>query len=251
MENAYGKVWLIGAGPGDLELLTLKAARVLESADVLVVDALVDPAVARFAPKARVVTTGKRAGCRSAPQDFIQRLMRRYARQGKTVARVKGGDPLLFGRAGEEIAYLTDNGIAVEVVNGVTSALAAAASLTVSLTHRDFGVGGVTFVTAHRQDHSAPDWAALAAAGTTLAVYMGLNRVDEVADGLLAALPASTPAAVVACASTSSERKLVTTLGALAADCRAAKMPAPALILVGDALGAAIGTALPAERAVA
>ncbi|RXZ45575.1 uroporphyrinogen-III C-methyltransferase [Crenobacter cavernae] len=251
MENAYGKVWLIGAGPGDLELLTLKAVRVLASADVLIVDALVDPEIASFAPRARVVTTGKRAGCRSAPQDFIQRLMRRYARQGKTVARVKGGDPLMFGRAGEEIAYLFDNGIEVEVVNGVTSALAAAASLTVSLTHRDFGASGVTFVTAHRQDHSAPDWATLAAAGTTLAIYMGLGRACEVADGLLAALPASTPAAVVACASTRAERRLVTTLGQLADDCRAAKMPAPALILVGAALESAVGDSLPAARAVA
>ena len=134
MKRETGKVVLLGAGPGDLELLTLKAVRQLQAAQVLLLDELVNPEIVSLAPQAQVVRVGKRGGCKSTPQDFIQRLMRRYAMQGRQVVRVKGGEVLLFGRAGEEISYLQQHGIAVEVVNGISSALAAAASLSVSLT---------------------------------------------------------------------------------------------------------------------
>ncbi|HDR9115486.1 TPA: uroporphyrinogen-III C-methyltransferase, partial [Burkholderia territorii] len=173
-----GKVTLLGAGPGDPDLLTLKAVKALAAADVLLLDDLVAPGIAELAPHARVIRVGKRGGCRSTPQAFIEKLMRRYALRGAHVVRVKGGDALLFGRAGEELATLRAAGIPVDIVNGISSGFAAAASLGISLTHREH-CHGVTFVTAHRQDHGEPDWATLAASGTTLAIYMGMSRVDS------------------------------------------------------------------------
>jgi len=236
-----GKVILLGAGPGDLDLLTLKAVKALASADVLLLDDLANAEIVALAPQARVVRVGKRGGCKSTPQDFIQRLMRRYALQGKTVVRVKGGEVLLFGRAGEEIAYLEAAGVAVEVVNGISSGLAAAASLGVSLTHREH-CRGVTFVTAHAQDDSEPDWDALASTGTTLVIYMGMSRIASVATGLGRTLSPATPAAIVQWASTEREQRLVTTLEHLARDAHAAGLGSPAIILVGDALTGLLAT---------
>ncbi|RQO65742.1 uroporphyrinogen-III C-methyltransferase [Aquitalea sp. FJL05] len=244
MKRATGKVVLLGAGPGDLELLTLKAARQLQAAEVLLLDELVNPDIVSLAPQAQVVRVGKRGGCKSTPQDFIQRLMRRYALQGRQVVRVKGGEVLLFGRAGEEIRYLQQHGIAVEVVNGISSALAAAASLNVSLTHRQH-CRGVTLVTAHAQDHSEPDWQALAATGTTLAIYMGMSRIGSLNQALLQHLPATTPVAVVQWASTPQERRLLSTLATLEADAGAAGMGSPAIILVGEAMAESEGFVCP------
>lgn len=239
-----GKVTLLSAGPGALDLLTLRAARVLGEADVLLVDDLANPEIATLAPQARVIAVGKRGGCRSTPQAFIERLMCRFARAGAHVVRVKGGDALMFGRAGEEISALRRAGVPVEIVNGVSAAFAAAAGLGMSLTHRDH-CAGVTFVTAHRQDGSAPNWAALAATGTTLAIYMGVNRVEALAETLMAHLDATTPAAAVQWAGTSQERRLVTSLARLAADVRAGRFASPAILLVGGAVGEAALTAAP------
>ncbi|HDR9174923.1 TPA: uroporphyrinogen-III C-methyltransferase [Burkholderia vietnamiensis] len=233
-----GKVTLLGAGPGDPDLLTLKAAKALAAADVLLLDDLVAPGIVELAPQARVIRVGKRGGCRSTPQAFIEKLMRRYALRGAHVVRVKGGDALLFGRAGEELATLRAAAIPVEIINGISSGFAAAASLGISLTHREH-CQGVTFVTAHRQDHGEPDWAALAATGTTLAIYMGMSRVDSIATGLLAALPAATPAAAVQWAGTPHERRWTGTLGGLARGIDDARLGSPAVILVGGAIGAA------------
>lgn len=241
-----GKVTLLGAGPGDPDLLTIRAARVLASADVVLLDDLANPALAALAPTARVIHVGKRGGCRSTPQAFIERLMLRYARAGRHVVRVKGGDALLFGRAGEELAALRRAGIAFEVVSGISSGFAAAAALGVSLTHRDH-CQGVTFVTAHRRDHSEPDWAALAATGTTLAIYMGMSRIDSLCDALLRVLPAGTPAAVVQSASTHDERSVCAPLDRIAAAARDAGLGSPAVILVGDAIGEA--ASLPVDSA--
>ncbi|MGH8449390.1 uroporphyrinogen-III C-methyltransferase, partial [Pseudomonas sp.] len=142
------KVWLVGAGPGDPELLTLKAVRVLREADVVLIDDLVNPQVLEHCLDARVITVGKRGGCRSTPQDFIHRLMLRYTRQGKCVVRLKGGDPCIFGRGGEEAMWLRERGVAVELVNGITAGLAGATNCDIPLTLR--GVSrGVTLVTAH------------------------------------------------------------------------------------------------------
>lgn len=239
-----GKVSLVSAGPGDLELLTIKAVRALATADVLMLDDLVDPQIVSLAPRARVIRVGKRGGCRSTPQAFICRLMRRYAQRGEHVVRVKGGDALLFGRAGEEIGFLRKSGIEVVIVNGISAGFAAAASLGVSLTHRDH-CHGITFVTAHTQDHGEPDWAALAATGTTLAIYMGMNRMATVAAALLAHLPANTPVAVVQAASQPEETQLLTTLDRLVADAHLMRLGSPGVILVGAALAEAVAFAVP------
>ncbi|MGY1408043.1 uroporphyrinogen-III C-methyltransferase [Luteimonas sp. A611] len=239
------EVVLLSAGPGDLELLTLKAARALAQAEVLLLDELVNPGIVGLAPLARVVRVGKRGGCRSTPQDFICRLMRRCALQGQRVVRVKGGEALLFGRAGEEIAFLRRAGVPVTIINGVSAAFAAASSLGVSLTHRDH-CHGISFVTAHTADHGEPDWAALCATGTTLAIYMGMRRIESLAQSLLQHLPAHTPVAVVQAASQPGECRLLTTLQALALDAAGLVAGAPGVILVGPALGEAAHATLPA-----
>ncbi len=238
-DRVPAEVVLLSAGPGDLELLTLKAVRALEGAEVLLLDELVNPDIVELAPRARVVRVGKRGGCRSTPQAFICRLMRRYALQGLRVVRVKGGDALLFGRAGEEIAFLRAAGVPVRIVNGISAAFAAAASLGVSLTHRGH-CHGITFVTAHTADHGEPDWEALARSGTTLAIYMGMGRIASVAEGLLRHLPADTPVAIVHAASQPEERRHLATLRDLAVPAPEPAGAAPGVILVGAALGEAM-----------
>lgn len=231
-------VVLLSAGPGDLELLTLKAVKALATAQVLLLDDLANPQIVELAPQARVIRVGKRGGCRSTPQDFICRLMRRYALQGVQVVRVKGGDALLFGRAGEEIAFLRTAGVGVQVINGVSAAFAAAAALEVSLTHRAH-CHGITFVTAHTHDHGGPNWGALAASGTTLGIYMGLRRADAVASALLAHLPASTPAAIVQAATRAEQQRRLTTLGELGRTAATLPPDLPTLLLVGGAMAEA------------
>jgi uroporphyrin-III C-methyltransferase len=237
---------LVGAGPGDPELLTLKALRVARRATVLLVDDLVSDAVLervlrgqRRAP--RVVHVGKRGGCKSTPQTFIEKLMVHEALAGERVVRLKGGDPFVFGRGGEEVEALRQHGITVEVVNGITSGLAAATALGVPWTHRRHAQG-VMLVTAHAKDGAAgPDWAVLGAAaaqGLTLVIYMGMSQIDTLQRGLLVALPARTPAAVVQHAGQPHERRLVTSLGQLPAAARSAGLGSPAIVLVGDVLQA-------------
>ena len=151
------KVWLVGAGPGDPDLLTLKAVKALKQADIVMIDDLVNPAVLEHCPAARIMPVGKRGGCRSTPQAFIQRLMLRYARQGKCVVRLKGGDPCIFGRGSEEADWLSEHDIDVELVNGITAGLAGATNCGIPLTLR--GVArGVTLITAHTQDDSSLNW---------------------------------------------------------------------------------------------
>ncbi|SEJ57532.1 uroporphyrinogen-III C-methyltransferase [Paraburkholderia diazotrophica] len=232
-----GKVTLVSAGPGDLDLLTFRAAKAIAAADVLLIDDLVNDEITTLkAAHARVIKVGKRGGCKSTPQAFIQRLMRRYALQGRHVVRIKGGDALLFGRAGEEIADLRSAGIDVDIVNGISSGFAAAAGLGVSLTHRDH-CQGVIFVTAHLRDGSEPDWPTLAATGMTLAIYMGASRIEGISEALGKTLPIDTPAAVVQWAGTSRERRVCATLGEIAARAASENIASPAVILIGGAIG--------------
>jgi len=197
-----GKVTLVGAGPGDPELLTLKAVKAIGAATLLLVDDLVsDEIVAFAAPGARVVHVGKRGGCKSTPQAFIEKLMVMAAREGENVVRLKGGDPFIFGRGGEEVEHLRAAGIEVHIVNGITSGLAAATALGVPLTHREHA-HGVVFVTGHAKPGSGgTDWRALAAtardARLTLVIYMGVAGAVRIQQELLTALPAGTPVAVV------------------------------------------------------
>ncbi|WP_086072890.1 uroporphyrinogen-III C-methyltransferase [Bordetella genomosp. 9] len=232
-----GKVWLVGAGPGDPDLLTVKAARVLAQAEVWLVDDLVGEAILGLAaPGARIVKVGKRGGCRSTPQDFILRLMARYARQGRVVARVKGGDPFIFGRGGEELAWLADRGIAAQAVGGITAGLAVGAALGLPLTHR--GVSrGVALVTAHTMDATRPDWRALAASGLTVVCYMGMRDSDGLMRELLdAGFAADTPVAVVHRVSCAAQRHVVSRLDRMAADIAAAGLRSPSVIVIGAAV---------------
>jgi uroporphyrin-III C-methyltransferase len=230
-----GKAYLVGAGPGDPELLTLKAVRVLGMADVVLVDDLVNRAVlVHIREGARVVHVGKRGGCKSTPQDFIERLLVAEARAGRTVVRLKGGDPFVFGRGGEEAEALAQAGIDYEVVNGITSGLAAATSAGIPLTHRTLSQG-VVFVTAHAAAGQEPDWAALAASRMTLVIYMGVARCGGIQAALLSAgLSSTTPVAVIENATLFRERQVRTTLGQLAHDVVAVDIEAPAIIVIGD-----------------
>ena len=232
-----GRVALVGAGPGDPELLTLKAARLLREADVVLHDALVAPEVLALARRgARLIAVGKRGGCRSTPQRFIEQLLIREARAGHNVVRLKGGDPFVFGRGGEEMAALRAAGVTVEVVSGITAGLAAPAAVGIPVTHRSLA-HGVALVTGHAADGDGAgiDWDALARSGLTLVVYMGMTRAGELRARLLAAgMPAATPVAIIANATRSAQDALVTSLGALADDAQRAGLASPAVIVVGD-----------------
>lgn len=234
-----GKVTLVGAGPGDPELLTLKALKAIQRATVLLVDDLVSPEVVAHAPAgARIVHVGKRGGCRSTPQAFIEKLMILAAREGENVVRLKGGDPFIFGRGGEELEHLRAAGIEVEVVNGITSGLAAVTSLGVPLTHREHAQG-VVFLTGHaRKGAEPPDWKAIAAlardARLTLVIYMGVSSAERIQQDLLSGLPPATPVAVVQKASLPQQRHAVTTLGELAATIARDGLGSPSVIVVGD-----------------
>ena len=231
-----GSVTLVGAGPGDPDLLTIKAVKAIARADVVLIDDLVNPAIlAHAAPGVRVVEVGKRGGCASTPQAFIERLMLAEARAGLHVVRLKGGDPYLFGRGGEERAYLHSHGVAVEVIPGISSGLAAPSAIGVPLTHRSWSQGAI-FVTGHGKDSaSEPNWAALAQSGLTLVIYMGVARVAAIQAGLLAGgMAPGTPVAVVQSASLPAQRQLLSTLHALPHDLLASGLGSPSIIIVGD-----------------
>jgi uroporphyrin-III C-methyltransferase len=230
-----GLVYLIGAGPGDPELLTLKAVRALGRCDVVLIDALVQRDVlGHCRPGVRVIDVGKRGGCRSTPQAFIERMMIRLARRGVVVGRVKGGDPHVFGRGGEEVAALEAAGVSVEVVSGITAGIAVPAALGIPVTHRRLAQG-VTLVTGHpRAGGPEPDWPALARSRTTLVVYMGVRRLPDIAAALLAGgLAPDTPAAVVQNGTLPEQASVVSTLGRLACATVAHGIESPAVVVVG------------------
>lgn len=229
-----GKVWLVGAGPGDPELLTLKAVRALQHAHIVMIDDLVNPAVLEHCPNARVISVGKRGGCRSTPQAFIHRLLLRYSRQGKCVVRLKGGDPCIFGRGSEEADWLQQFGIEVEMVNGITAGLAGATNCGIPLTLR--GVSrGVTLVTAHTQDDSTLNWAALAQGGTTLVVYMGVAKLSEIQDSLLAGgMRGDMPVAMIENASLPSQRECRSNLTKMHVDALDFQLKSPAILVIGE-----------------
>lgn len=236
-----GSCTLVGAGPGDPELLTLKAVRAIQAATVLLVDDLVsEEIVALASPTARVVRVGKRGGCKSTPQAFIDKLMLMAAQEGETVVRLKGGDPFIFGRGGEEMEALRAAGIPVGVVNGITSGLAAVSALGVPLTHRAHA-RGVVFVTGHAKPGADDtDWRTLAAAAhsarLTLVIYMGVAGAQRIQDELLTGLPGDTPVAVVHNASLPSQRHIVSSLRHLQRDLALSQLASPSIIVVGDVL---------------
>jgi uroporphyrin-III C-methyltransferase len=234
-----GTVWLVGAGPGDPELLTRKAERLIRAADILLHDALVGPGVLDLAsPRAKLVYVGKRSGRHSKDQSSIDRLVVEAALAGNRVVRLKGGDPVIFGRATEELDACRAAGVPVQICPGVTAASAAAAALGISLTLRGTA-RRLTLVTAHARA-GAPldlDWKSLADPQTTLAIYMGKIAASEVATELMAGgLSGSTPVAIVENASLPGSRELVTRLDLLPFAARTALTDGPATILVGEAI---------------
>lgn len=234
-------VSLIGAGPGDPGLLTLRGAQRIREADTVLCDALVHPAVVAHArPDAEVLVVGKRGGECSAAQEEIAHLMLLRARQGRRVARVKGGDPMVFGRAAEELEFLTAHGVECEVVPGVTAALGASAAARIPLTHRDLASSVALLTATERPDRegTAHDWSALAHGAQTLVIYMGLRRLRETCAALVGHGRApSTLAAVVSHATLPSQRVVAGTLEDLADRVEAAALPSPALVIVGDVVG--------------
>jgi uroporphyrin-III C-methyltransferase len=230
----------VGAGPGDPDLLTIKALKVLSAADVLVHDGLVSDEILALAPlKARRISVAKRRSRHSYAQDEICRMLVAFAREGLNVVRLKGGDPFMFGRGGEELEACRAAGVACHVVPGVTAALAAGASAGAPLTHRG-AAQAVTFVTGHAKAGEAPDldWPALARGNQTVVIYMGVATAAAIAGRLIGAGRApSTPAVIVENASLPMERRIVTTLGGLAE--AAAGLEGPALLMVGEAMALA------------
>jgi uroporphyrin-III C-methyltransferase len=231
-----GMVHLIGAGPGDPELLTLKALRLIQTADVVVYDRLVSPEIMALIPLAtRLVDVGKLPKCHKVPQEAINALLVDLAREGLTVARLKGGDPLIFGRGSEEAADLRAAGIAVSYVPGITAAQGMAASTGVPLTHRGLATG-VRYVTGHRAKDAKLDldWASLASEATTLVVYMGVQNIAEIAFQLMRhGMPASLPVMAVSAATTQRETRLVSSLGSIASDVARVQPDAPVLFAIG------------------
>ena len=242
-----GRVWLVGAGPGDPDLLTLKAARLIGSADVIVHDGLVSEEILSLAPaSARLIDVAKRKSRHTLPQGDINRLLVAFALQGLTVVRLKAGDPFIFGRGGEELEECRSAGVICEVVPGVTAALAASAGAGAPLTHRGLAQS-VTFVTGHAA-HGDPDldWAALARANQTVVIYMGLTTAGLIGERLMAAgRDGATPALIVVNASRADEQSHPTTLAQLAATAEGLK--GPALLIVGEAMALALSSVHPGE----
>lgn len=218
-----GKVFLIGAGPGDPELLTLKAMRMIREADAVVYDRLVSPEILKMAPNtAKMVFVGKEPDSHPVPQERINEILAELAMDGMTVARLKGGDPLIFGRGSEEAAHLMEQGIPVEYAPGITAAQGAAASTGVPLTHRGLATG-VRYVTGHRQANGTLDldWKSLASEETTLVVYMGVANIGQIAMRLVAeGLSDTTPVMAIANATTPREKRVFSQIGRVAFDVR-------------------------------
>ncbi len=251
-----GEVYLIGAGPGDPDLLTLRALQLLQQADVILYDRLVSPGVLERARReAERIFVGKRSDVGETAQERIHELMVSLAERGLRVARLKGGDPLVFGRGGEEIRVLARRGIPFTVVPGITAGLAAAAAAAIPLTQRELAQS-VTFATGHFAADDALDWDALARPRHTTVFYMAVSRMEQIVGRLLAAgAPPERPAAIVERATLPGERVLRASLGDIASLARAERIEAPALLIVGEAAAeresAAIHSLAEALRGVA
>lgn len=238
-----GKVYLVGAGPGDPELLTLKALRLLRTAEAVLYDDLVAPEILNLiSPSAQMHNVGKRCGKKKILQGEINHLMVALAASGLRVVRLKGGDPLIFGRAGEEIESLRAANISYEIVPGVTSAMGAAAAVQIPLTHRRASSALVLLTAHYASDDETATWNKLAASGATLVIYMPGQNYSDIAARLKAAdLPSDTPCVVVSRATTQHQRTHLTTIGGLN---RSPQLAAPTLLVVGKVVDFADPVAL-------
>lgn len=233
-----GKVYLVGAGPGSADLLTVRALKVLQSADVILYDALIGEDIKRlFPPGAAVIDVGKRADNHTVPQGELNQMLVDLAREYKTVVRLKGGDPYVFGRGGEEAEALAKAGIAVEIVPGISSAIAAPASAGIPVTFRGYA-SSVTIMTGHEdpaKGATALDFKTLAALQGTLVILMGIKRLEDNVQALLAnGKSPGTPVAIVESGTTDGERVTVGTLGTIVALAKERGVEAPAVIVIGE-----------------
>jgi len=235
-----GKVYLVGSGPGDPDLLTVKAKRLLEEADVVLHDKLPGPEILGAIPEEKREDVGKRAGGEWTPQEYTNARMVELAEEGKTVVRLKGGDPTVFGRGGEELAHLAEHEIPVEVVPGITSAIAGPQAAGIPVTHRDHA-SSVSFVTGHEdptKDESAVDWEALAATGGTLVVLMGVGKLPQYTDALReAGMDPETPVALVERATRPDQRVATGTLDTIVSVRDEEDVEPPAITVIGDVAG--------------
>ncbi|MEM3881708.1 MAG: uroporphyrinogen-III C-methyltransferase [Candidatus Bathyarchaeia archaeon] len=232
-----GKVFLVGAGPGDPALLTLKAVETLKAADVVIYDRLVNDAILEWAPdKAEKIYVGKSAGKHELPQEKINELLVSKALEGKKVVRLKGGDPFLFGRGGEEVEALAEKRIDFEVVPGVTSAIAAPAYAGIPLTHRDYA-SSVAIVTGHRAEKGGKsiNWAELARAVDTIVILMGVELLESTANKLMrGGLDAETPVAIIEQGTSAKQRSVIGKLGTIAQTAKERDVKPPAVIVIGQ-----------------
>jgi uroporphyrin-III C-methyltransferase len=240
---AVGKVYLVGAGPGDPELLTLKAVRAIGEADVVVYDRLVPQEIlSTIADGVLQINVGKQAAHHPVPQEDINEMLVRLARAGRTVVRLKGGDPFIFGRGSEEAAELDQAGIPYEVVPGITAAQGCAAAARMPLTHRGLA-SGVRYVTGHRKANEPLDldWKSLADPDTTLVVYMGLSNIEQIVGSLIAeGLSATTPVLAVCQGTTAQESRICAPLEALPIALKDASFSGPVLFIIGKVAGIAM-----------
>lgn len=230
-----GKVYLVGAGPGDPDLITVKGMRLIREADVILYDRLVNDSLLSYAkPKAERVYCGKLPHAHPLKQEAINHLLVNYARRHRTVVRLKGGDPFIFGRGGEEAAFLAEKNIAFEIVPGVTAGIAAPAYAGIPATHRNVS-GSVAFVAGHRKSDQDLDWSKLATAVDTLAIYMGVANLPHIASKLIAhGRPASTPVALIEWGTTAAQRTVTGTLADIVETAEANRIKSPAMIVVGE-----------------
>ncbi|MFY0691259.1 MAG: uroporphyrinogen-III C-methyltransferase [Paracoccaceae bacterium] len=231
-----GWVWLCGAGPGDPGLLTLHALNALRQADVIVYDALVQEEILNWAPQAEHIYAGKRGGKPSAKQRDISLRLVDLARAGRRVLRLKGGDPFVFGRGGEEAQSLVQHGVPIRIIPGISAGIGGLAYAGIPVTHRDVNQS-VTFVTGHDQSGNTPsslDWQAIAKGSQVIVIYMGMKHIARIAQALLdAGRPASEPVGIVTTATTRTQQVLETTLGTIVEDIETSGLQPPAIICVG------------------
>lgn len=234
-----GWVWLCGAGPGDPGLLTLHALNALRQADVVIYDALVAPEILQWAPEAEHIYAGKRGGKPSAKQRDISLHLVDLARSGKRVLRLKGGDPFVFGRGGEEAQTLVQHGVPIRIIPGISAGIGGLAYAGIPVTHRDVNQS-VTFVTGHDQSGQTPsslDWQAISKASKVIVIYMGMKHIAQITAALIAAgRSADEPVAIATSATTDKQHVLETTLGRAEADITAQGIEPPAIICVGQAV---------------
>ena len=236
--NVPGIVYLVGAGPGDPELLTLKALRLIKSCDALVHDALVSPQIIKETnKKTEIFNVGKRAGLCSVPQADTNLLIVKLAKEGKNVVRLKGGDPFVFSRGGEEVSFLEKNGISVEIVPGITSGIAAPSNFGIPLTHREAG-SSITFVTGHEdinKDKKTVNWRLLAKSSDGLVIYMGMRNIEFIVKELiLGGLDENTKCAVIQEATLNNQKCLISELKNLVETISNKGFTSPSIVVIGS-----------------